>query len=125
MPHVCIIDDDEAVRDSTRELLEAEGVQVSDFTSCEDFLGSSAAPAADCLVLDVNLPGMSGLALLQLLRERGDRRPVMMVTGQPNNQVTARTADLGGVFFKKPFKEAEFIGTLRRLLESPGTRPPT
>jgi FixJ family two-component response regulator len=116
MPKVCIIDDDDAVRDSLRALLEAEGHAVSDYASGEAFLASPSNGAADCLVVDVNMPGMSGLSLLQLLRERGDNRPTIVITAEPSRELSARAAALDAPFFEKPYREDDFLDTLQDLL---------
>ena len=123
MPNVCIIDDDDAVRDSLRALLEAEGHVVSDYSSGEAFLASSGDHSAECLIVDVNMPGMSGLFLLQLLRERGDNRPAMVITAQPSREISARAVALGAPFFEKPYREDDFLKTLQGLLEARVKRP--
>jgi FixJ family two-component response regulator len=123
MPHVCIIDDDDAVRDSLRALLEAEGHDVSDYSSGEAFLESANSRSAECLIVDINMPGMSGLSLLQLLRQRGDSRPAIVITAEPSPEVSARAGALGASFFEKPYQEDDFLDTLHRLLNGRDAHP--
>jgi two-component system CheB/CheR fusion protein len=77
---IFVIEDDGDVRCSTRLLLETLGYAVQEFASAEALLAAGDLGQADCLVLDQELPGMSGLALLQLLRARGDHVPVIIVS---------------------------------------------
>jgi FixJ family two-component response regulator len=116
MPHVCIVDDDDAFRDSLRALLEVEGHAVSDYSSGEAFLASPSSGGADCLVVDVNMPGMSGFSLLQLLRERGDERPAIIITAQPSQELRTRAAALDAAFFEKPYRDDNLVDTLQNLL---------
>lgn len=78
---VYIVDDDEAVRDSIRLLLESSGFAAQEFASADLFLKSETADMG-CLLLDLHMPGISGLELLRLLRSRGIRRPVIVVSGR-------------------------------------------
>ena len=73
---IFILDDDAGVRDSLRLLLECEGLETREFASCRAFLDADGAEG-DCLILDVHLPGMSGIELLETMRRRGDMLPVM------------------------------------------------
>jgi FixJ family two-component response regulator len=79
--HVCVVDDDDAVRESTRLLLESAGYAVRDYASAEAFLADGDAPEAACLVLDFQMGGMTGLELVELLRARGIWTPAIIVTG--------------------------------------------
>ena len=123
MPHVCIVDDDDAIRDSLRALLESEGHAVSDYSSGEAFLASPSSGAADCLVVDVNMPGMSGLSLLQLLRDRGDDRPAIVITAESSRELRTRAAALEAPFFEKPYREDNFLDTLQNLLNGRSGHP--
>jgi len=120
---IFIIDDDEAVRDSLRLLLECTGLEACDFPSPERFCSSWESAAADCLVLDVHFAGMSGLDLLDQLRQCGNEVPVIVVTGRPSAANTARAQAAGALaVLEKPFKPAEILGLVRQALGQ-GPRP--
>ena len=79
---IFVVEDDEAVRASTKALLEAQGFLVRDFVDAEAFLQATEGRDGDCIVLDHNLLGMSGLDLIALLRARGVTTPAIIVSGQ-------------------------------------------
>lgn len=107
-PLVYVVDDDEAFRNSLQWLLESDGYRVVTYDTAELFLLEADPAAATCLVLDVRLPGMSGLELQQELKQRGESLPSIFVTGHAD----ARTAlDKNGAphFLQKPFQDAELL----------------
>lgn len=108
-----IIDDDEAVRDSTHQLLESYGYDVRAHASAEDFL-SCAADKADCLLVDHHMPGMTGLALLEHLREKGDRTPALMMTARNDPALLPRVERVGVKLLHKPFKPDELVRWIER-----------
>ena len=87
---IFVVEDDEAVRASTRALLEAQGFLVRDFVNAEAFLLATDGRDGDCIVLDHNLLGMSGLDLIALLRARGVTTPAIIVSGQVRSCWIAR-----------------------------------
>jgi two-component system response regulator FixJ len=110
---VYIVDDDDSVRDSARALLESYDLTVEDFESAQAFLDGFEAGGRSCLVLDVNMPVMSGLELLELLRGRQIGIPVIIVTAQKDDAVQERARRAGVfAFFEKPVDETiiEVIG---------------
>jgi two-component system, LuxR family, response regulator FixJ len=125
---IFIVDNDSAVRDSLRLLLECVGLEARDFPSPETFLDGWKSADEDCLVLDVHRPGMSGLDLLEELRQRGDEVPVIVVTGWPSAASTARARAAGALaVLEKPFNPAEILDLVRQALKErpgPGPRPP-
>jgi two-component system response regulator FixJ len=110
---VYIVDDDEGVRDSARALLEAYDLAVEDYESAQAFLDGFAAGGRGCLLLDLNLPEMDGLELLELLRRRRIGIPVIIVTAQRDIALEERARRAGAfAFFEKPVDESiiEAIG---------------
>jgi two-component system response regulator FixJ len=104
-PVVAVVDDDEGVRDSLCFLLETAGFDVVSFASAEQFL---AAPAGDhaCLLVDQNMPQLTGLELLRRLRERGSSLAVALMTGSPSAELALRARELGAVtVMEKPLHD--------------------
>ena len=106
---VGIIDDDPAVLDSLKFLLEVVGYQVSTHASATAFLGDGAIVPA-CLIVDQHMPGMTGLELAQKLRDDGAAIPILLITGSPSPAIVARAAQLGIVkVLEKPPEEADLL----------------
>lgn len=119
---IFIVDDDHAIRHSLRLLFDCVGFQAREFPSAEAFLDARRCADEDCLVLDVQMPGMTGIELLERLRERGDKIPVIVITGRPSPADTARARAAGALsVLEKPFKPGEILGLVRRALrQRPG-----
>lgn len=115
---VYVVDDDEAVRDSMRWLLDANGFQVRCFESAEAFL--SAGPPQDpvaCLLLDVRMPGLSGLALQEELLRRGTAMPTIFITGHGDVPMAVETMKKGAAdFLQKPFSDERLCALVRECL---------
>jgi FixJ family two-component response regulator len=103
-----IIDDDEAVRDSTQALLESYGYEVRTHASAEHFLREKNRNP-DCLLVDHHMPGMSGLDLLELLRSRGDVTPALMITGHTDACLEPRAEKVGAALLYKPVSEKQLV----------------
>ncbi len=115
---VYIVDDDEAVRDSLRWLLEANGYQVVAFDSAEKFLESYNPNTISVLIADVRMPGMSGLELQETLVARKATIPVVFITGHGDVPMAVSTMKKGAVdFLEKPFNEADLREIIARMLE--------
>ena len=120
---VCIVDDDEAVRDSLEVLFDAEGFTVATFASARDFLEGGPARAC-CLVTDVRMPEMSGLELLAALAERPDPPPVIMITGHGDVPMAVRAMKLGAAdFIEKPFDAQLLVARVREALRAGPAEP--
>lgn len=103
---VGVVDDDAAVRDSLRFLLEAAGFPVATFYSADQFLAAADADGVACLLLDQHMPQVTGLELLQRLRRAGRDLPVALMTGSPSAQLMRRALELGAVVvLEKPLTE--------------------
>jgi FixJ family two-component response regulator len=114
---VYVVDDDEAVRDSLRWLLEGNRYQVSSFARAEDFLTSYEPARTACLILDVRMPGMSGLELQEQLVARGVNLPILFITGHGDVPMAVATMKKGAVdFIEKPFNEADLHASVERML---------
>lgn len=101
-----MVDDDEAVRESLRFLLETAGFRVETFGSAAQFLQSAAHEALGCLLLDQHMPQVTGLDLLRELRRRGESLRVALMTGSPSPELTRRAKELGAVeVIEKPLTD--------------------
>lgn len=116
---ICIVDDDDAVRDSMKVMLESYGLQVRDFASARDLLREGVAENCRCLVLDLHMPVMSGLELLETLRAQNVAVPAVMVTGQPDPRLAPRLerAGLCGVL-AKPVSDTELLDRITFAIAS-------
>ncbi len=114
---VYVVDDDEAVRDSLQFLLEP-AYRVRTFASAEDFLAGYDQKAIACLVLDVRMPGMSGLQLQEELLARGSHLPVVFITGHGDVPMAVATMKKGAAdFIEKPFEQAALKSLVERMLQ--------
>lgn len=116
---VCVVDDDEAVRDSTQMLLGIYGFQVRAYAGARDFLAEFDAALTGCLILDIHMPEMTGVELLTLLRGRGVTIPTIIVSGQ-TDPVVGETLTRSGALaiLSKPVNEDELMGLVKKALAS-------
>jgi len=115
---VTIVDDDADIRASLRFLLESEGIEVEDFASGPLLMAAAWPPLAGCLILDVNMPEMSGLDVLDRLRATKSALPVIVVTGQPNATNRARALSAGALaVLEKPLNDDRFLDLVRKALD--------
>ena len=117
---VFVVEDDDEVRVSTRALLEASGYAVREFASGEDVIAAGEAGSAGCIVLDQNLPGMSGLDLIRQLRADGVRTPAIMVSGNGKQLVAAATGAGVTAVLRKPISAEALEQWLAHILSTPG-----
>jgi FixJ family two-component response regulator len=117
VPRISIIDDDDAVRESLRGLLRSVGFAVEAFASAEDFLSSAQPACTDCLVLDVRMPGMSGLELQRRLLAAEPRVPVIFITAHGDEEQRSQALNAGAVdYLLKPFKEEALLSAVAAAL---------
>lgn len=115
-PTVFVVDDDEDMRNSLQRLLDVAGMRVEVYDSAVAFLESYSPRRPGCLVLDVRMPGMSGLELQEKLQSRGARIPVIIITGHADVPKAVRALRSGAMdFIEKPFNAREL---LRRIEEA-------
>jgi FixJ family two-component response regulator len=121
-PVVFIVDDDEAVRSSLRLLLKSVGLMPQAFGSAREFLQKYDAAQPGCLVLDVRMPGMSGLELQEQLNKLGAVIPVIFITGHGDVPMAVEAMQAGAFdFLQKPFRDQDLIDRIQRALEKDRT----
>ena len=120
---IFIVDDDEAVRDSLRWLLEANGYRVRSFSGAEEFLQAYDPEQIGVLIVDVRMPGMSGLELQEALIARQAPLPIVFITGHGDVPMAVSTMKKGAVdFLEKPFNESDLRDIVARMLEDAAER---
>ncbi|HUL47747.1 MAG TPA: response regulator transcription factor [Steroidobacteraceae bacterium] len=120
-PTVFVVDDDEGVRNSLRFLLRSVGLQTQTQASATEFLDTYKPSQPGCLVLDVRMPGMSGLELQQQLNLRGAVIPVIFITGHGDIPMAVEAMQQGAFdFLQKPFRDQDLIDRIQRALERDG-----
>lgn len=112
---VAVVDDDEAMRDSLRWLLESAGYRVASYASAERFLATYRHGQACCLVLDVRMPGLTGPQLQHELNRRGERMPVIFITGHGDVPMAVDALKNGAFhFLEKPFQGEKLLELIRQ-----------
>jgi len=121
MTLVTIIDDDEAMRESLATLLAAEGLKTRSFDSADAFLQAGGDRDGGCLILDIQMPGMTGLDLQAELLRRGAGLPVVMITGQGDVPKAVAALKAGAVdFLEKPYSVDKLLKAVREALDREG-----
>jgi len=114
-PVVSVVDDDESVRRAIDSLFRSVGFRVAAFASAEEFLGSEGLGRTECLILDLQMPGMDGLQLQRRLNLDGHRFPIVILTAHGDADARARAMDAGAAaFLLKPFDGDMLVATVRR-----------
>ena len=117
-PLVCIIDDDEAIRESLRLLLYAHDLRSCGYGSADAFLADGGAAQYDCMLLDIRMPGTDGLELFRMLQRRRAAFPVIFITGHGDIPLAVSAIKQGGFdFLTKPFREGELLSKVRAAIE--------
>lgn len=122
---VYIVDDDLAVRDSIAFFLKVAGYAPRQFADATAFLDAAAGLVHGCVLLDIRMPGIDGIAVLERLREAGNRLPVIVMTGHGDTATAVRAAELGARnYIEKPFEEDTLIKSLAQTFAVlDGARP--
>ncbi len=116
---VSVVDDDESVRESLPDLLRECGFAVRAFSSAIEFLSSDCADQTRCLILDIAMPGMSGLELQQELKVRRREIPIVFITAHRDDAVRARVLERGAVgFLFKPFSDTALLAAINTALQA-------
>ncbi len=115
---VFVVDDDASIRDAVRSLLKSVGLRSESFGSTEEFISATRPETPSCLVLDVRLPGMSGLDFQADLEKRGVRIPIIFITAHGDIPMTSRAMKAGAVeFLPKPFQKRELLDAIHQALD--------
>jgi two-component system response regulator FixJ len=117
-PTVCIVDDDEAIRESLRLLLYAGGLSSCAYESADAFLADTDPPSFDCMLLDIRMPGTDGLELFRILLRRHLAFPIIFITGHGDIPLAVAAIKQGAYdFLTKPFKKGELLETIHHAVE--------
>ncbi len=122
-PIVFVVDDEPSVRRAIKRLVESEGLRVELFGSAPEFLRGRRPDAPSCLVLDIKLPGITGLDFQHQLAKAGLRIPIIFITGHGDIPMTVRAMKAGAVeFLTKPFRDQDLLDAIEVALERDRTR---
>jgi DNA-binding NtrC family response regulator len=114
-----VVDDDVSAREGVARLIRSAGVMTKTFASGEEFLASPRPKMPSCLVLDLNLPGLSGLDLQQALAQSGVQVPIIFLSGHGDIPTTVRALRAGAInFLTKPFEDEDLLNAVRQCLSS-------
>jgi FixJ family two-component response regulator len=117
-PTVFVIDDDESIREALKDLLESVGLRVETFASAPEFLQSRNSDVPSCLVLDIRMPGLSGLDLQREMAEANIHTPIIFITGHGDIPMTVRAMKAGAVeFLTKPFRDQDLLDAIQQALD--------
>jgi FixJ family two-component response regulator len=117
---ICIVDDNDAVADSLRGLLTSFGFEVQSYNSGAQFLADERHRTAACLVIDLHMPGMTGLDVLDCLLKEGTRIPSILISGRLDDKLRERATRLGvGEIIEKPLAGARLVELVRMTLAEP------
>lgn len=115
---VYVIDDDESIRESLKSLIRSVGLSVRAFASADEFLQSERPDVPACLILDVRMPGLSGLDLQRDLSETNVHIPIIFITGHGDIPMSVRAMKAGAVeFLTKPFRDQDLLDAIQQALE--------
>lgn len=115
---VFVVDDDASIRDAVKSLLKSVGLRAEVFGSTEEFIVAARPQVPSCLVLDVRLPGMSGLEFQEQLERTGIRIPIIFVTAHGDIPMTSRAMKAGAIeFLPKPFQKKELLEAIHQALD--------
>lgn len=115
---VFIVDDDASLRESLKNLIRSVGLRVEPFASAQEFLRSKRPDVPGCLVLDVRLPGLSGLDLQKRMADSDIEMPIIFITGHGDIPMTVQAMKAGAVeFLTKPFRDQDLLDAIQQALE--------
>jgi FixJ family two-component response regulator len=116
---ISVVDDDESVREAISDLMDSMGLRTEVFSSAEEFLNSDGVSQTTCLIVDVRMPGMSGLELQSHLKAAGFRTPIIFISAHDDGEAKSRALAAGAIdFLNKPFSEDALLGAIRASLNT-------
>jgi len=117
-PVVFVVDDDISMREALKNLLRSVGLEVETYSAAQEFLSSRRSDAPGCLVLDVRLPGLSGLELQRQLSEANIQIPIIFITGHGDIEMSVRAMKSGAVeFLTKPFRDQDLLDAVQHAID--------
>ena len=117
---ISIIDDDRSVREAVKSLIRSLGYEAATFASAEEYLGADGAHDSECIITDVQMPGMTGIDLQDRLIADGYRRPIIFMSALSAEEAGADASRTSASrFLKKPFSDERLIDCLDRALKGP------
>ncbi|KGM35498.1 response regulator transcription factor [Inquilinus limosus] len=117
-PLVLIVDDDEAIREALTDLLRSVGIEARSFGSTRELLEAAPSDRPGCLILDVRLPGLSGLDLQAQLQRSGNTRPIIFMTGHGDIPMSVRAMKAGALdFLTKPFRDQDMLDAVAAAID--------
>jgi len=117
MPLISIVDDDESMREAMKCLMESLGFAAESFASAEEFLASHSIDNTACLIVDMQMSGLSGLALYEHLIASGKSIPTILITAYPDERTRSRALQCGVLcYLKKPFDESEVLASIDSVI---------
>jgi FixJ family two-component response regulator len=115
---ICVIDDESSIRESLSNLLRSAGLKVQVFASAQEFLTNWPRKAPSCLLLDIQLPGISGLDLQQELADGDAQIPIIFMTGYGDIPTTVRAMKAGAIeFLTKPFRDEDLLSAVDQAIK--------
>ena len=119
MPSVAIVDDEEGIRKALRRLLRASGLDAESYANGQEFLAAAAEHRPDCVVLDLHMPGMSGLQILRKLKADGKRLSIVVITAHDEPETREQCIDAGAVaYLRKPLEDRLLLNAISAAMRS-------
>lgn len=119
MPSVAIVDDEEAIRKALSRLLRASGLEAESYANGQEFLDAAAEHRPDCVVLDLHMPGMSGLQVLRKLKAAGQRLSIVVITAHDEPETRERCIDAGAcAYLRKPLEDRLLLNAISAAMRS-------
>ena len=119
MPSVAIVDDEEGIRKALSRLLRASGLEAESYANGQEFLDAAAELRPDCVVLDLHMPGMSGLQVLRKLKAAGQRLSIVVITAHDEPETRERCIDAGAcAYLRKPLEDRLLLNAISAAMRS-------
>jgi len=119
VPSVAIVDDEEGIRKALSRLLRASGLDAESYANGQEFLDAAAEHRPDCVVLDLHMPGMSGLQVLRKLKDAGQRLSIVVITAHDEPETRERCIDAGAcAYLRKPLEDRLLLNAISAAMRS-------